>query len=152
MRQRTWIHFILLAGISSTTPAWAEPAAEGNELKLQVQTLQQQVRALQNPLDQRGSVSRFDGRWEGKILADKRFDCREGDIQLSVSSGRVEGTRTFFSGYPAPVKGTIKPNGTYTGYQNRIDVAGQFTDASADMWYVDGSCERKVVLRKIGPL
>ncbi len=136
-------------------PALADEATEIEVLKKQIQALQEQVRALEGhqvPVLSDGPISRFDGRWEGKIVGDKRAACRDGDVRVTIEEGKVEGTRWFFSGNLAPVKGKVGRNGAYSGYQNRIDVSGQFSEASGTMWYVDGSCENRIELKKVSGL
>lgn len=142
---------VILVWIS---PAFAEEPSDVEILKKQVEALQEQVRALQgqNKATEDGAISRFDGRWEGKIIGDKRYDCRDGDVRATVEGGKLEGSRWFFAGNVAPIKGKIQTNGAYSGYQNRIDVSGQFAEATATMWYVSGSCEDKIELKKVGGL
>lgn len=139
------------------SPSWADDAADLAALRKQLQELQEKVRSLeaqQPPPAAVGPIERFDGKWEGKIVGDKRYDCRDGELRATVRAGQLEGSRWFFSGNVAPIKGKIKADGSYEGIQNRISTAGRFNEDAAELWYVnpDGSCENKLFMRKVGPL
>lgn len=135
----------------------ADEAADLATVRKQLQELQENVRSLeaqQPPSSAMGPVERFDGKWEGKIIGDKRYDCRDGELRATVRAGQLEGSRWFFSGNVAPIKGKIQADGSYEGIQNRVSTAGRFTEDAAELWYVkpDGSCENKLFMRKVAPL
>lgn len=144
---------VLLVFTVSTGSAAADDLGD---LTAKVEALQAEIAALKGARVEKATlpVGRFDGRWEGKIIGDKKAnDCRDGEIRATVRDGKVEGSRWFFSGFPAPIKGTILADGSYSGYQNRGGVVGTFDGDSAQLRYEkpDG-CDSQIVLRKVGPL
>lgn len=138
--------------------AQADDTADIAQLRAEIEVLKAEIKAIQAalpapppPAGPMLPVARFDGRWEGKIVpTGTSSNCRQGDIRIEVKDGKVEGSRWFFSGYVAPVKGEIKPDGSYAGYQNRAFMVGRFDGDKAVMQLAtpNGGCDHEARLQR----